>query len=76
MSEQTPEQIAQQELTKVISAEAQKLAQHHINVVQLRAQALQLAMPFFKDKPFDNDIFPVAEAIMKFLAMGEYDKKD
>ena len=76
MSEQSPEQIAQQAMDKIINAEAQKLAKNHINVVQLRAQSLQLAMPFFKDKQFDNDIFPVAEAIMKFLASGEHPKKD
>ena len=79
MSEKTPEQVAQEAqegLNKLISSEAQKLAQQHIGAVNLRAQSLQLAMPFFKDKSFDNDIFPVAEAIMKFLASGTYDKKD
>lgn len=75
--EKTPEQVAQEaqeSLNKIISTEAQKLAQQHINAVQLRIQAVQLSLAFFKDG-FDKDIFPVAESILKFLASGQYDEQ-
>ena len=71
----TPEQVAQDGLNRFIQAEAQKLAQQHINIVQLRIQAFQLATKFHNDEFSYKDILPIAEDILKFLASGEYDKQ-
>ena len=76
--EKTPDQVAQEaqeSLHKIIAMEAQKLAQQHINIVQLRIQAVQLSLKFFENG-FDESIFPVSEAMLKFLASGEYKKPE
>jgi hypothetical protein len=69
--EKTPEQVAQEaqdSLNKIISTEAQKLAQQHINIVQLRIQSMQMAIAYLNEHPDDDGaVFSMAEKIFDYL---------
>jgi hypothetical protein len=70
MSEETktPEQIAQEAMNGLVVKEAQKLAQQHINIVQLRVQSMQMAIAYLNEHPEDEGTpFVMAQDILDYL---------
>ena len=73
--EKTPEQVAQEaqdSLNKIISTEAQKLAQQTVSVIQLRQIAVQLAVELTKrdEALFAGGMLEYADRIFKYMTTG------
>jgi hypothetical protein len=77
--EKTPEQVAkeaQDSLNKIISTEAQKLAQQTVTLIQLRIQSVQMAIAYLNEHPDDDGaVFSMAQKIFDFLINGNQEGK-